>query len=71
MVDKSQSLTQRTPHNKHHCQTNNSIFTVINSHCIAYSVLATDDDHRVWSKCLAQLENIKLASVCQIIASIT
>ena len=28
MVDESQCLTQRTPHNKHHCQTNNSIFTV-------------------------------------------
>ena len=28
MVDKSQSLTQQTPHNKYHCQTNNSVFTV-------------------------------------------
>ena len=29
MVDESQSLTQQTPHNKHHCQTNKFFFTVI------------------------------------------
>ena len=28
MVDESQSLTQQTPHNKHHCQTNKFFFTV-------------------------------------------
>jgi len=28
MVDESQSLTQRTPHNKRHCQTSKFVFTV-------------------------------------------